>query len=64
MITAGRLRCSERVVNSAARVVSNTQKFDGGLSPRYRMTASLTEYNINWLAVLMYRCLNGTLRGT
>ena len=49
-------------MNSAARVVSNTRKFDGGLS-------RLLHYELHWLdvtdrvqfklAVLMYRCLHG-----
>ena len=53
----------QQVMNSAARVVSNTRKFDGGLS-------RLLHDELHWLdvtdrvqfklAVLMYRCLHGT----
>jgi len=52
----------QRVMNSAARVVSNTRKFNGGLS-------RLLHDELHWLditdrvqfklAVLMYRCLHG-----
>jgi len=53
----------QRVMTSAARVVSNTRKFDSGLS-------RLLHDELHWLdvtdrvrieiAVLMYRCLHGT----
>jgi len=53
----------QRVTNSAARVISNTRKFDSGLS-------RLLHDELHWLdvtdrvrfklAVLMYRCLRGT----
>jgi len=52
----------QRVMNSAARMVSNTRKFDGGL-------LRLLHDEFHWLnitdrvqfklAVLMYRCLHG-----
>jgi len=65
-VLAGSLRVTtdklQRVMNSAARIVSNTQKFDGGLS-------RLLHDELHWLdvtdwvqfklAVLMYRCLHG-----
>ena len=54
----------QRVMNSAARVVSNTPKFDSGLISR------LLHDKLHWLdvadrvkfklAVLVYRCLHGT----
>ena len=53
----------QRVMNSAARVVTDTQKYDSGLS-------RLMHYELHWLdvtdrvrfrlAVLVYRCLHGT----
>jgi len=53
----------QRVMNSAARVVSNTRKFDSGLS-------RLLHDELHWLdvadrvqfkrAVLVYQCLHGT----
>jgi len=53
----------QRVMNSVARVITNTRKYDNGLS-------RLTHDELHWLdvtdrvrfklAVLMYRCLHGT----
>jgi len=51
------------VMNSAARVVSNTRKFDSGLSRllhdelHWLVVADRVQFK---LAVLVYRCLHGT----
>ena len=53
----------QRVMNSAARVVTNTRKYDSGLS-RFMYDElhwlDVTDRVRFKLAVLMYRCLHGT----
>ena len=54
----------QRVMNSAARVVSNTRKFDGGLSPLLHDVLHWLDvaYRVQFkLTVLVYRCLRGVL---
>ena len=53
----------QRVSNAAARVVTNTRKYDRGLHHTMRHDLhwlDMTDRIQFWIAVTVYRCLHGT----